>query len=343
MHDGLVEISQHGDAPAFVRVHQSIQDLTDVCFAGWSHDVQSMDAVLASSTADQPAPSDSFLSQLSQTSQQDCVDFIESVRSNPRFLVERFTSISPAQLKALSTSPRYKELEATILTSLSQNRGTSSQRKRIQSYSKTLEDYGASFERKNAISFLLHNCFGPDSTREDDLRTSTWSSICAALWLESPVAFDSVFGQVMTEFCALQTWRARERLELFLMDILQRGAFLLEPIGEYRTKAVLESHVSDTLDTDGARDFFDDAVRRLFEFLWREDGLPSGARQLANATLAKLAAAEDQNALRGHVFSWFMQSFLRHAVEFPEVRTAHMVEVFELMKTARENAAELPY
>ena len=288
IHDGLVEIGNHHDATSFVHVHQNLQDLTDICFAHWNQEIQAMDPVNLGSRADPTSEPESILTKLTPEARKDCLNFMHSVRSNPRFLIDRFKAVSPSQLATLSTSPKYQDLSASVLTSLSQNRGRSSQKKRVQSYSKVLDDYASSFERKNPMSFLLYNCFGTNSPSEEALRLSTWSSVCAGLYLEATPAFHSVIKQVLSNFSAMRGWRAKDRLELFLMDVLQRGAFLLEPVGEYRSKAVLQTYISDTLDTDEARDFFDDAARQLFAILSSEDGgYPLGALRILSCASGK--------------------------------------------------------
>ena len=317
VHDGLVEIAGHQDSAGFVRVQQHMQDLTDICFSQWSHEIQFMDPA-GPTSPDAPVEREPFFSKLSPSSQQDCVDFIESVRSNPRVLIDRFKAVSPDQLSALSTSPRFQNLSSSILTSLSPNRGRSSQKKRIQSYAKILEDYVSSFDRQNPMSFLLHDCYGADSALEDQLLLSTWSRISAILYQESPLAFHAIFPQVCRGFTNLGGWRARERLELFLMDVLQRGSFLLvDPSGDSRS---LRSYTSDNLDTDQARGFFDEAVRDLFRILYLlGGGFPRGLLDLAKATIGRFESIEEQSAFRGVVFDWYLKEFLQLAITYPEV------------------------
>ncbi|RMD43679.1 hypothetical protein DV735_g1483, partial [Chaetothyriales sp. CBS 134920] len=338
LHDGLVEIGNHHDAAAFVHVHQNLQELTETCFAHWTRDIQAMDALnrgRATTTEPVPTPEpEPVLARLTAEARRECVEFIHSVRSRPRFLIDRFSAVSPSQLAALSTSPRFQDLSASVLTSLSQNRGRGSQRKRVQSYSKVLDEYAASFERKNPMSFLLYNCFGPNSRTEETLRLRTWSSVCAGLYLEAGPAFGSIIKQVLSNFCTMQPWRARQRIELFLMDVLQRGAFLLEPVGEYRSKAVLQTHISDTLDTDGAREFFDDAARQLFAILRTEQGgYPTGAIDFCRALLAQLPEQAHASLRSFLAFDWFLDEFLRITITYPE--NEKMLLQFHIGESAR--------
>ena len=132
----------------------------------------------------------------------------------------------------------------------------------------------------------------------------------------------------------MRGWRAKDRLELFLMDVLQRGAFLLEPVGEYRSKAVLQTYISDTLDTDEAREFFDDAARRLFAILCSEDGgYPVGAIEFCRALLAQLPEDAQANLRAYLAFDWFLDEFLRITITYPE--NEKMLLQFHISESAR--------
>ena len=323
VHDGLVEVSRNDDSSnttSFVRVQQHLQDLSDVCISQWNHDIQALDPINLTEPLETPPMTASFLDKMSSDSQRDCLDFLHAIRSNPRYLIDRFKAVSPAQLSALSTSPRYQNLPSSILASLSQNSGRSSQRRqRIQSYSKSLETYATSFERKNAITFLLYNCFGSDQ-KEEDLRVSTWASVCAGLFQESRPAFEAIIHQVLSGFVPLGRWEARERVHLFLMDLLQRGAFLTEPVDGNRSTGSIQSSLSDHVETDATRDFFDAAVVDLFHILYWEGGYPSKALELAQAIHGMLGDPELQSDFRTFFFfDWFLSYFLRISLNTPEV------------------------
>ncbi|KAJ4638045.1 hypothetical protein HRR93_006038 [Exophiala dermatitidis] len=272
VHDGLVEISQQADAIGFTRLHQHTHDLMDICLSQWTHEVHALDT-----TYNQKAPvKQSFLTQLPPSSQQDCLEFIQTLRNNPRFLVERLKALSPAQISSLSSSPKFQELSESVLTSLSQNRGRASVKKRVKAYSRDLEEYASSFERSNPLSFLLHNIYGPFQdvqSPESDLRFATWSTICSTLMLESEQAFEAILGQVLNAFAGMYQWQIKERLELFLMGVLQRGAFLIDMLENSLSSPRPSLGFLDTFNTPQAKEFFNSAVRELFEILACDGGL----------------------------------------------------------------------
>lgn len=346
VHVGLVQISTQGDTAGFSRVHQHMQDLIDLCLSQWSHEIQALDVP----TSLKLAYNQSFLSQLQPASRADCLDLIHTLRAKPRFLVEKFKAMSAAQISALSTFPRFSKLSDSVLSSLSQNRGRNSQRKRIKAYSKELEEYASSFERSNPLSFLLHNVYGTSNdlgSHESRLRISTWSSICADLMMEADPAYDAIIGHVLFAFASLYQWQIKDRLELFLMKILQEGAFLLDrPETSASTSQFEFVGNFDAFGTPQAQEFFNEAVKDLLQLLACDDGIPPGALHLGRAIMAKLPSMEDQLRFRGDfIFKWFMRDFLRIALEFPEVRPcpgSHTIFTADC-REGRGNASPISY
>ncbi|KAJ9644349.1 hypothetical protein H2204_001701 [Knufia peltigerae] len=318
LHDGLVAISRQSEANGFSRVHQRMQDLADSCFSSWTHEINAFEL-----SPDMKTPiKDSFFARLPAYSQDDCLELIHTLRSKPRFLVERFKAMSPAQITSLSTAPKYRELSESVLTSLSQNSGRGSQKRRINAYSKELEDYSSSFERANPLSFIIHNIYGPFpdiNSKESRLRFSTWSSVCATLMVESQHTFHALIGQLLSAFANMYSWQIKPRLELYLMSVLQRGAFLLDMVEHPFPTLRSEFSLFDPFNTQEARSFFQEAVQELFDILACDEGLPIGALSLGRAIIAKLPTEEYQSQFRGHFFfEWFLRDFLRVAIAFPE-------------------------
>lgn len=321
--DGLVEISMHSDASGFVRVHQHMQDLVDLAYSQWNHELHALDPLdIPESTKLDPADVNAFLPKLTGNAQNDLLSLISSLRSNPKFLVERFRSLSHSQITALSTFPRYSDVSESVLTSF-QARGRVSQErsKRILTFSKALESYASSFERSNPLSFLLFNIYGTEqslSAPENQLRLSTWSSVCADLLMSYDEAYQALLPQLLSSFAGLHEWRVREGVELFLMDVLQRGAFILDLVSKFEG-SIAEGY--DPLNTQQAQNFFQQAILDLFAILTRLDGgFPIGSLHFASAVLSKLHLEEHQMKFRGDFFSrWFLEQYLRIIVTYPEV------------------------
>lgn len=316
--DGLVEISKHQDSSGFARVFSHAQDLVDICYSHWNNDLQALDAVQSSdsSASHTPGPPP-FFDQLAMRAQNDLLNLLCNLRSNPQFLIDRFRNLPRSQVATLTSKPRW-EAHEPFLASFSQNSSRSSQRqRRTQAYSRNLEDYASSFERSNPLSFLLHNLYGHDlvpNSSESRLRLFTWSTIIARLLEMGADSYNVLYGQVLEAFSIMQDWPAKTRLELFLMDVLQRGACFLD-VDASRSRY-------GPLNTDQAHEFFEDAVLDLYCILIEsQTGLyPPGALDLAQAVLGKLTHPQAQSDFRSHFFhNWYINHFLKAAIMYPEV------------------------
>lgn len=320
--DGLVEISEQSDAAGFVRLHQHMQNLIDLSHSQWDRELHALDPLGNPSNQNaEAAGSPNMSPTLSSSAQASLFDLLTHLRNDPRFLVERFKVLAPSQIVSLWSAPRFHRQDQVEpeYGSYVNARGRLSYQ-RSQSYSKQLEDYASSFERSNPLAFLLYNIYGTDQSSidaENQLRLSTWSTICAELMMAPGRAFHALVLNLFNCFASLYEWRARDSVEMFLMDVLQRGAFLLDqPPGP----SARGQPRYDQLRTPQAQEFFNTAARDLFATLADNDGaFPKGALQFASAVLHKLPPYQ-QSHFRGIFFwQWFLEHFLEYTINYPEV------------------------
>lgn len=336
--DGLVEISKHQNTAAFAQVYSHAQDLVDVCLSHWNNELNSLDIARAiPSEAPETSVSRPFFEALPHEAQNDLLELLSNLRCNPQFLVDRLRNLPRAQVATLMSNPRWQFTD-TIFQSFSQdsNRSGSQRRRQLQTYSKELEEYATSLERLNPLSFLIHNLYCVDvhpESPESLLRLDTWSTICSQLFRFGSGSYVSLCGQALDAFAVTDTWLAKPRIELFLMDVLQKGAFLvndnLGPRGQTGYNP---------LNTREARRFCEEQVLELYWTLVEcgSGCFPSGALALAQAILGKLPVEADQSQFRMHFFKeWFLDHFLRAAIMFPE--NENMLLRMHVSKRAREN------
>jgi hypothetical protein len=324
-HNGLVDISGRGDKTGFVQVYHTVRELKDHLYISWKRNEPLSNSLTeqGSQTHDEAPDAVSFISRLPDGSIVELSDFLRLLRTSPEFLVDRLKSLSRIQLEALSARPEYSNLQTLGLPSASRARNQMSQHKRNVNFSNALKDCALSFERSDPLSFLLFNVYdsSPDpNSAEYNLRLDVWSSVCAQLFMESEEDYQPLFNEVFKAFSALHEWRAKQRLELFLMDLLQRSAFLLKATEDSDNSPDLERNFLNPLSTKEAENFFDEAVHDLFEILNDQDGgLPYGALHFGSAVLGKLDISR-QSSFRGcFFFQWFFCEFLRKTVVHPEV------------------------
>lgn len=324
--DGLVETLKNGDKTGFANAYHATLDLKDTCSSLWNGGTKAFDP----SSEDRPIVSarepDSltFMDRLPAGSRADVLHFIHLLRTNSSFMVDRIKRLNPSQVSALASYPKKQTPKDSIFASMARGTSQASQLKRNAAFSNSLKDTAWSLERTTPISALLFNLYSalPSPDAGDDLmRLDTWSSVCADLYSHSDQAYHYLLIEVLNAFASLHEWRAKPRIDLFLMNLLQTGSFLLEPVEDNISSSDYPFPASDPLRTEEAEEFFDNAVRELFAILDDGDGgLPFGAIHFASAVLGKLDDTGKQSSFRGFLFyTWYFCEFLFSALTMPEV------------------------
>lgn len=328
---GLVDTFKHGDKSGFVSIYNTIQDIQEACEVGSRRSIQRQQPLPEEPTYSlhsHRSRTASFMHQLSSQSRKDLLDILNLVRTDPQFLVDCITALLPSQLSALTAPLGFSAYGDTISShSTSRSRTSATFAKRANPNSIPFKEQAWALERSDPIAALLFNVFAVPldwHPGESELRLDVWSSTCAKLLSSGDSKYANFVGQVLSYWSTTSTWHARQKIELYLMDVLQKGAFLLENI-ESPVAHSLGVEPPDPLRTDAAEEFFESAVQTLFEVLDDTDaGLPSAALDFCNAVLNKLVDAETRDRFLEFIFvQWFFSRYLYYALTFPEVNSSN--------------------
>lgn len=332
-HKGLVESFKLGDKASFISIYNTIHDVREACepssrgisnSSGLGHD--SLLGFSSTSTSDSEIRRPySFVHQLTPTSREYLLEILSLVRTDPQFLFERIGNLLPSQLSALVSSVHTLEISDSVFPLASRGRTTQPLfSKRTTAHSTAFKEHVLGFERTDPLSALIFNVFassGSTDSREARLRLDVWSSTCAKLVSYGGSSHYSFVGHLLSAWSTSTEWKAKPKFEIYLMDVLQKGAFLLQH-PEAPRRLGHDGELPDPLRTGVAEEFFQSAVRDLFEVLDDSDGgFPLGALEFGNAVLAKLGMTESRKrALEYIFFQWFFCKFMHNALLFPEVR-----------------------
>uniref|UniRef100_A0A093V045 Uncharacterized protein n=1 Tax=Talaromyces marneffei PM1 TaxID=1077442 RepID=A0A093V045_TALMA len=339
---GLVDAFKHGDKTGFVSIYNTIHDIQEACELGSNRSInrqQSFPEDPAISLHAHRIRTASFMHQLSPQSRKDLLEILTQVRTNPQFLADCITGLLPSQLSSLTTPIGFSAYGDTISShSTARSRTSATFAKRATPNSIPFKEHAWALERSDPLSALLFNVFAVPldwQPEESVLRLDVWSSTCAKLLSSGDNKYLNVVGQVLSYWSTTSYWQARQKIELYLMDVLQKGAFLLENI-ENPASHSLGVEPPDPLRTDAAEEFFESAVQTLFEVLDDSDaGLPSAALEFCNAVLNKLTDAETRDRFLEFIFvQWFFSRYLYYALTFPEGQS--LLLDFHISKEARE-------
>ena len=342
---GLVDCLKQDDKINFVSLYHTLNDLQESCESASRRPFLRQDPSLEDGLSDVDASvldrSPDFFLQLSPQSQADLLDILHAVRSDPQFLFDRLRSLSTAQLAALVSSatvleagdPAFPSSSSTsrsrtspFLSSSASAASASSAAsfsKRIPTSAPPSQDHALAFERTDPLATLVFNVFAAPldaDTPEARLRLDVWSTVCANLITQGGSRYYPLIGHILSSWALCSDWKARPQFELYLMDILQTGAFLLEHI-DAPLGMNFGAEPIDPLKTDVAEEFFASAVDSLFKLLDDPDaGLPRAVMEFGSAVLRKLGHMETRHRFLEFVFvHWFFSKFLYGALTYPEV------------------------
>ncbi|ODH51076.1 hypothetical protein GX48_02861 [Paracoccidioides brasiliensis] len=374
-HKGLVESFKHGEKSSFISIYNTIHDIREACDPSSTSATATSFSSSSSRTANSILGRDSlfrltgtstfdseirhrpysFVHQLTPTSREHLLEILTLVRTDPQFLFERIGNLLPAQLSSLVPAVYSLEVSDSVLPLTSRGRTAATQplfsnkRATAAAHSTAFKEHALGFERTDPLSSLVFNCFassGCSDSHEARLRLDVWSSTCAKLVSYGGSSHYSFVGHLLSAWSTSTEWKVKPKFEIYLMDVLQKGAFLLEYPENHRRLASGGggggggardgSELPDPLRTGVAEEFFHSAVCHLFEVLDGPDGgFPFGALEFGNAILAKLGMTESRTrALEYIFFQWFFCKFLHNALSFPE--SNGLLLDFHISKDARE-------
>ncbi|KAL4903472.1 hypothetical protein BDW74DRAFT_156450 [Aspergillus multicolor] len=320
---GLVDRLKHDDKANFIALYHTMIDLQEPCsLAARRHLRQPND------WEDWPTSRESgldrapdFFRQLSPQSQADLLDILHSVRTDPQFVFEKLCSLTPMQLSTLmSSSVTSWEVGGESFSATTRSRIPSLSSKTVPGSGIPFKDRVLAFERTDPLSTLLFNVYAApldSDAPEAHLRLDTWSSVCAKLIADGANRSFALLDHVLTLWATGSDWKAKPKFELYLMDILQTGAFLLEHI---EPPPGYDMDPLDLLRTEVAEEYFASTVDALLELLDDPDaGLPRSVALLSKAIIQKLDREDCRHRFVDFLFGqWFFPKFLYGALTYPE-------------------------
>jgi hypothetical protein len=320
------------DAKSFTTLYNAIHDVRNSCDATRQYALLEPDLTSGKSkTRPEKKTFTTFIHDLPPATRESIIGFLTEIRTNPQFLANRIANLSSTELSALTSFHHSLDPIETVMPGQAKSRGLGAMNKQQSNMPNAVERL-ISFQRHDPLSALLYTVFansaGPDSA-EDLRRTDVWSTTCARLITEGKPGSEQFMIVVLNTWAAMREWPAKANLELYLMRVLQEGAFLLERGDDVAIGVNSQSESRSTKDTIAAEEFYDKAVKQFFEVVDNKPnagGIPEGVLELGNAIIKKLEDSKKIRAAQTFIVSrWFFSTFLLNAVIHPEVSASSAV------------------
>lgn len=331
-HRTLVDHFRSDDKKSFAQLYNAIHDVRNSCDATRRYALLEPDldngrgARGGASRSDKPQVFSTFMHEIPPKIRDELLGFIAEVRTNPDFLAARLSSLSQQELASLTTFRQALEPIDAVMALQVMGKGVG--QKQSRSLGANAVERLLSFQRHDPLSALIYTVFanssGPDSA-EDMRRTDAWAAACARLITEGKPGYDKFIKSVLDAFAGMREWPGKANLELYLMQVLQDGQFLLEKAEEQPTRPRTAPEVRSTKDTIAADEFYEKAVRKLFEVIDDEPsagGIPEGAVEIGTAIMRRIEERKHRGQAQVLIVSrWFFSTYLLNAIIHPEVST----------------------
>jgi hypothetical protein len=323
----LIEYFRNDDKEHFADLHNALHDVrmsVDAYrrYALLEPDLDSSKSHLVTNNEDSSPRFSTFLHEIPLKSRLELLAFLSELRCNPDFLAARITSLSEHELLSLC-SFRPSPNESTVLAS---SRVNAQRRGFMNPVARPVERL-LSFHRHDSLAALIYTIFanssGPDSA-EDLRRTNCWATTCARMVLENRPGWERFIPRVLDVWADMREWPIKANFELFLMQLLQDGQFLLEHDPSTFKPGNSTDKPKDKPLEYAAEEFYDRSVKKLIALLDGDrvaGGLPEGILEIGHAILHKLSPSKKHKRM-AEIFilvHWFFGTFLYQSIIYPEV------------------------
>lgn len=319
----LVDSFRFDDKKGFASLYNAVQDVRRSCEETWRHAELDfgMPPKEVQETGLAAGQDPIFMHQLPTWIQDALLGFLSKIRTDPDFLANRIASLSPAELASLTAFHQALDTVDSVMPGQPRGRQPGHRFNRNSAFLPTPVERLLSFQRHDPLSALLHTCFAPS---EDLQRVKIWSATCARVITEGKSGSEQLVCSVFNAWAAMKEWPFKTKLEVYLLQMLQDSAPMLEAVGEPQPGAKGPTELRSSKDAIALEDFFDMALRKLFEVLDDErlgSPIPPGVFELSRAILDKVKDPKKKLAAETFIVSkWFFSTFLSNAIMCPEVR-----------------------
>ena len=258
------------------------------------------------------------------------IAFLTQIRTEPNFLSDRISSMSPLELTALTSSYHPAGIDFSVLPNHSHGKTQFYSRdSQMMKLSRRMDNLHR-FHNQDPFFALLYGVFDSSSrpgSSEHFRRTDIWSTVCARNFIEgfkeAKPGSDELAIATLDAFANFQDWSMRPMIETYLMRILAEGSFLLDPEASQAVDPSESTEAHNAKIAIAEADFFDKALTDLFALLTmepRKQAVPETALIFVHAILRKI---EDRKLrLRAKHFlvcRWYFATFISSIVVYPEV------------------------
>ncbi|CZT21828.1 uncharacterized protein RCC_07695 [Ramularia collo-cygni] len=336
----LAECIKSEDKASFTNLLHAFHDASEECLAPQPE------------VAAEPAGADqycahSFMDGISTDSRSSILELLTKIRHDGTFLADRLDALSQKELVDLIPDRgASRQSESMFGSSV---RWSSRASRSLGFVVDAHVDMVSSYSYGSALETLMFCTWGLTTSRrlEHERSTSIWATVCAQLLSKQKPGCEKLIPAVLDVWAFSLPWPAKERLELWMLQTLQEGCFLLDQPSKQTFRARVEGRPEIPLeDVLRAEAFYAQAVDSLLDLLGDQSGpslIPPGALTMGRTIWEKLADSpgHQQSLPQFIVTRWLCSSFLADALTLSEAHgslTDHYVPEISRQRILRKIA-----
>ena len=264
--------------------------------------------------------------RLRQEDQDAISSFLNRLRTDLDYLAELVSHLPSDGLTALTSSYHPAGVDLSVLPNHSHGRTQAFSRdSQMMKLSRRMDAIDR-FHTQDPYFTMLYGLFdssSPPASLEHRRKTEIWARTCAKIMSEGKPGNDEFAIATIDSFVDTTRWTLKPDMELYILQVLAEGSFLLDPPPEHVPERPMLEEPDRASHAIAKAEYFDKHTRRLFSMFTGGspfDVVPEGVLRFIHATLRHIRDPESrERAKRFSVGTWFFGCFLSSVLVYPEV------------------------
>lgn len=315
VHRTLAECLRTEDKIAFLNLFNAFEGAADRCL--------DLSPSVCNPYGD-PAPPGSFLDRLPEGSRAAVTVLLRKVRWDGEFLADRLGSLSATELGSLLPDVPALRSSRSVFESATGSfvRASRTIGYTVDSQTETLASSGFGRPLETLVHALRDLRAGPLEGDEHSLHL--WSSVCARLLCDRRPESERLCLAILDIWASVCAWPGKARLQRWVQQTLQRGAFLLDrPSKQSFRMRMQPTPERPNEDEAHAEAFYLEATNQLLDLLVDSTGPsvipPSALRMCAKVRQQLLPHVDHNRSFARFVLTRWLSTYFAEAITAPEV------------------------
>ena len=316
----LAECIRSEDKQSFVNLHNAFQDAVTNSLEP-PHEILEQPLDRSDSLAGYPG---SFVDILPSAQRTPFLNFLSKLRGQSTYVADRLSSLTHSELLALLPERASSKSNESVFESSGRSASRASRHLGYVVDSQT--ELLTSCEPSSPLGALMSCTRSLNrELRHDPTAVDIWATACERLISDHKRGGEKIVPAVIDLCASSSPWPGKHRLEDWIGDTLQAGAFILNQHSRQSFRVRVQGRPDPSFEDEGkAEMFFSKAVQSLLEVLADPNGvsaIPEGAILLCQHVCDRMRLSFGQrDAFCNFVLTrWLFNSFVVDAITLPEV------------------------